>query len=58
MKRIGKPVAMGHYEYVYLSLLSRYPTEEERKRLSGERRWDLEDVLWAVLNSIEFQNNH
>jgi hypothetical protein len=58
MKTLGKPVTMEHFEHVYLALLSRRPTDAERKFLTGEKRWDLEDVLWAVINSVEFQNNH
>lgn len=59
MKVLGKPVTTEHCEYVYLALLSRLPTGEERRHFEGRnKRSDLEDVLWAVINSVEFRNNH
>ena len=50
-------------EQVYLKLLSRYPTPEEKsialKALSGDTpREGVEDILWALLNSAEFVFNH
>jgi len=47
---------------LYLSALSRPPTDDERKRLlelfaDGDRRAAVEDVLWAVLNTKEFLYN-
>jgi hypothetical protein len=49
-------------EELYLSTLSRYPTQEEtsevEKRLTGEdaaaRKKVYQDLLWAILNSREF----
>ncbi len=47
-------------ETVYLTALSRLPTEDESKRMSeyittsSDKRSSLEDVLWALLNSKEF----
>lgn len=53
-------------EDLYLSALSRYPTDREMTPLlatmneaaEGERRAVLEDVYWAVLSSREFFFNH
>ena len=50
---------------LYLSTLSRFPTEKERAlmlqaftELGSDRRAATEDVLWALLNSKEFVFNH
>jgi hypothetical protein len=53
-------------EELYLSALSRYPTDKELGPLlavvdeapSTERRAAIEDVFWAVLSSREFMFNH
>ena len=53
-------------EQLYLSALSRLPTDEETKRLAGElstaapddRRQAIEDLYWSVLTSREFLFNH
>ena len=54
-------------EALFLSTLSRPPTDDERKELSAyiasggsshDRRKALGDVLWTVLNSSEFILNH
>jgi hypothetical protein len=53
-------------EELYLSALSRYPTETEKEKLVAaledasdkERRQALEDIYWAVLSSREFLFNH
>jgi hypothetical protein len=53
-------------EELYLSALSRYPTDEEIAKLLGvlqetpsdQRRTALEDVYWAVMSSREFMFNH
>jgi hypothetical protein len=53
-------------EELYLSALSRYPTDSELAQIlavlneapDGERRTVLEDVFWAVLSSREFLFNH
>ena len=52
--------------FVYLSALSRYPTETERERLSGllteaqadQKRETIEDLFWSVLTSKEFLFQH
>lgn len=48
-------------EKLYLSVFSRYPTDEETRALAAEfakpgqdRRTLIEDVLWSMLNSPEF----
>ena len=51
-------------DHLYLSLLSRLPTEMEREKLlaavsaGAEQRESLEDIFWALLNSKEFSFNH
>jgi hypothetical protein len=53
-------------EELYLSALSRYPTDNELSQIlavlsetpESERRTALEDTFWAVLSSREFLFNH
>lgn len=52
-------------EELYLSVLTRTPTAEERKevadyltRRSNERQAALQDLAWALLTSAEFRFNH
>ncbi len=51
----------GVIEWVYLSSLCRKPTKEEMSRIlplvesAKDRKQALEDVMWAVFNSREFQ---
>ena len=53
-------------ETIYLSALSRYPNETERKRLTAllaetpqeEKRSAIEDLFWSVLTSKEFLFQH
>jgi hypothetical protein len=52
-------------EELYLSALSRYPTDGEMRQMmdvlesnSDQRRQVLEDMYWAVLSSREFLFNH
>jgi hypothetical protein len=50
-------------DHLYLTALSRLPTDMEREKLlaavaSGAVRETLEDVFWALLNSKEFIFNH
>jgi hypothetical protein len=53
-------------EDVYLTALSRFPTEEENQPLvlelantkPEERRQAIEDLYWSVLTSREFLFNH
>jgi hypothetical protein len=53
-------------EELYLAALSRYPTDAEKERLTGElaaaspedRRQTIEDLYWSVLTSREFLFNH
>ena len=52
---------IGH---VFLSVLVRPPTDEERARYveyvraRGERREAFEDVVWTLVNSAEFGTRH
>jgi hypothetical protein len=57
-----KPTA-GDVEKVFLATLSRMPTPDEYKAMmeliqASEGVVGLEDVVWAVLNSAEFNSNH
>ena len=51
-------------EELYLAALCRFPTEAEQAALKGliggrdSRREAVEDLLWAVVNSEQFLNNH
>lgn len=51
-------------EELYLSTLSRFPTDDETMEalmsfaLAKERQKEAEDLLWALLNSKEFLFNH
>ncbi len=52
-------------EEIYLSTLSRFPTEQERSVVlsafsvaDSPRHQAIEDVLWAVMNTKEFLYNH
>lgn len=69
--RVAKSLAAGKpneelVEEVYLSALSRMPSDEERTQLTGvlaatpeaERRAAVEDLYWSVLTSREFLFQH
>jgi hypothetical protein len=51
---------------LYLSALSRLPSDDERQKLAAElagakpdeRRQAIEDLYWSVLTSREFLFNH
>jgi len=51
---------------LYLSALSRFPTQTEKEKIlkvlgstpESERRAAIEDLYWAVLSSKEFLFNH
>jgi len=51
---------------VYLSAISRLPTDSEQKKMvavmqsakEGEKRLVVEDLFWAVMSSREFLFNH
>lgn len=53
-------------ETIYLAALSRYPTDQEKQRLTSlldsspadERRVAIEDLFWSVLTSKEFLFQH
>jgi hypothetical protein len=52
-------------ENVYLAALSRFPTDEEKQKLSAalaeagqDKRQLVEDLFWSVLSSREFLFNH
>lgn len=50
---------------LYLTVLSRYPTEEESRTVgeyyrsfAGNKRDALVDIVWALINSTEFLYRH
>ena len=50
---------------MYLSVLTRLPSDEERKDLTGylktpgkARATALQEVMWALMTSAEFRFNH
>lgn len=52
-------------EDLYLTILSRFPTEDEVKNIQTygrtggpKRREDWIDIIWSLINSIEFQYRH
>jgi len=52
-----------HVEWLFLATLSRRPTPEEAAAMlklaqAGKGRRGLEDVLWVLINSAEFNTNH
>jgi hypothetical protein len=60
---IGRKLGASHLEWAVLATLSRRPSEKERAILTPllgtpARPNGLEDVLWVLLNSAEFQTNH
>ncbi len=60
----GKRAADEIVTDLYLSTLSRFPSDEERQvareavRRAGDVKRGLQDVFWALLNSKEFLYNH
>jgi hypothetical protein len=68
-QRIKRLLAQGKSDddiitELYLATLSRFPTQEERKKTitylanKPQRERALQDVLWALLNTKEFMFNH
>ena len=57
---------MARLEYIYLTVLSRKPTNKERtyfqryleRSLYRDKRLAYEDIYWVLLNSAEFSLNH
>ena len=45
-------------EELYLSVLNREPREDERPLITGYLTAALQDVVWALLTSVEFYANH
>jgi hypothetical protein len=63
LARLTNPDALA--EELYLSVLTRLPSAEERKEVadflaarSKDRTTALEDMAWALLASAEFRFNH
>jgi hypothetical protein len=59
----GEQAGPAHVEALFLAALSRRPTAAEAEAMlklvqSGEGAQGLEDALWVVLNSAEFNSNH
>ena len=52
-------------DMIYLTVLSRFPTDEERKvagaylqKVSGNKWPALVDLVWALVNTSEFLHRH
>ena len=43
-------------EEIYLRTVSRFPTKKERRKFAS--REEMEDFMWAMLNSKEFVYGH
>jgi hypothetical protein len=60
----GGRVGADHIEWLFLTTLSRRPTTEESAAMLGLLKEEagptrgLENVLWALVNSAEFNTNH
>ena len=60
----GKGKSRGIIDSLYLTILSRYPSEEEVRVISTYNKtgdWAQRtgmDLVWALMNSAEFQNRH
>jgi hypothetical protein len=60
----GGRVGADHIEWLFLTTLSRRPTAEESAAMLGLLKEEagptrgLENVLWALVNSAEFNTNH
>jgi hypothetical protein len=58
----GGPPGAAHIEYLFLATLSRRPTPEEMTGLldlvRGKDGRGLQDTLWVLINSAEFNTNH
>ncbi len=63
VKKKGEKIGSAHVEYLFLATLSRKPDAAESaamlKLLAGEDKMaGLQDVVWALINSAEFNSNH
>jgi hypothetical protein len=59
----GRRAAPAQVEWLFLTTLARRPSAEESAAMlellkGGDRAHGLEDVLWVLLNSAEFNTNH
>jgi len=62
-KKKGEKIDAGHIEYLFLATLSRKPDADEGKAMLKlleveDKNAGLQDVIWALLNSAEFNSNH
>jgi hypothetical protein len=59
----GRKIAAGHVDWLFLATLSRRPTADEATQMqdllkNGKATRGLEDILWVIVNSVEFSTNH
>jgi hypothetical protein len=59
----GPKLGADHIEWLFLATLSRRPTADESASMlklakESKKSRGLEDVLWVLLNSVEFTTNH
>jgi hypothetical protein len=62
-KKKGEKIDVTHLEYLFLATLSRNPDADESKAMLKlldveDKNAGLADVIWALLNSAEFNSNH
>jgi Protein of unknown function (DUF1549)/Protein of unknown function (DUF1553) len=64
VKERGEEATAAHIEELFLATLARRPTKAETTRMLGfvkeaaDVRIGLEDILWGLLNSVEFTTTH
>ncbi len=62
LKQKGQKLGAAHVEHLFLATLSRRPAPDESaallKLVRSHKAAGLEDVLWALFNSVEFTTNH
>jgi hypothetical protein len=59
----GRQIGRAHVDWLFLAMLTRPPSDTERESMVALVRSEhgprgLEDVLWVLLNSAEFNTNH
>jgi hypothetical protein len=63
VKKKGETIGAAHIEYLFLTTLSRKPDADETVAMAKllaveDQNVGLQDILWTLLNSAEFNTNH